>query len=247
MLPSLGAFSELRMGEATGEAAGAPWRPEAEIKEAEIAKARAAVRVGEARAKAEIAEAVTAARLALVGECWRYTRWLVLVVLIVIPPISQAVADNGSSFHSLFARLWFAPLMGFVAGVLPGSGAPIAGGIVFFPILSMLGLCSQDSVAFLSATQFLLCGVFTPLNWIITDPNVLRADVFRLALLPGAVGLALAFVLEEHLDERVSKAILWCFLVFGETRPALNVSLPQPLHVLAPLSLLSRTNPQSRD
>jgi len=200
------------MGARLGSEAGAPVMSGAETKAAEIAKAKTAARAAEAKAKAEIAEAVRTARLALLGECWRYVRWLVLVVLIVTPAIMQAVGDNGSSFHSLFARLWFAPLMGLFAGVLPSSGAPIAGGIVFFPILSMSGLCGQDSVAFLSATQFLLCGVFTPLNWLLTDPTVLRADVFRLALLPGSIGLTLAFVLEEHLDQ--PQFVLWLFLAF---------------------------------
>jgi len=108
---------------------------------------------------------------------------------------------------------WYAPVMGAVAALLPASGAPIAGGIIFFPILTSLGVCSADAVAFSAATQFLGCGVFAPLNWLVQDPSVFNADIFKLALPPGALGLALGLYLCT-LGAK-SMYIVWTFIFFS--------------------------------
>ena len=64
------------------------------------------------------------------------------------------------------AELWYAPLMGAAAASLPSGGAPVAGGVVFFPLLRAAGVAPRSRVAFAACTQALGVGAFTPLNWL---------------------------------------------------------------------------------
>jgi hypothetical protein len=56
------------------------------------------------------------------------------------------------------AAAWYAPIMGVVACALPTSGMPVAGGIVFLPVLTHIaGLSARQAVAFAAATQCVPC------------------------------------------------------------------------------------------
>ena len=54
--------------------------------------------------------------------------------------------------RALLARR-YVPLMGLCAAALPAAGAPVAGGIVFMPILTLNKICPRDAVAFAAAMQ----------------------------------------------------------------------------------------------
>ena len=69
--------------------------------------------------------------------------------------------------------------MATVAATIPASGAPVAGGILFLPVLQSYGVCPRDAVAFSSITQFFGCGIFAPLNWLAIDPNVFLQEAKR--------------------------------------------------------------------
>ena len=89
---------------------------------------------------------------------------------------------------------WFAPIMACVACAIPASGAPVAGGVIFLPILGMAGLCARDAVAFSTITQLFGVGIFSPLNWMVRDPGILSFSALAVALVPGAAGMYVALI-----------------------------------------------------
>ena len=86
-------------------------------------------------------------------------------------------------------RVWFAPFMGIVAAAIPASGAPVAGGVVFLPVLDSFGVCPRDAVAFSAATQFFGVGIFAPLNWLIKDKNIFVWPALKRTWFPSALGI----------------------------------------------------------
>ena len=90
------------------------------------------------------------------------------------------------------APLWPMPLLGLVAACIPGAGAPVAGGIIFLPMLRMMHVCPRDAVAFSTATQFIGVGVLTPLTWLVTDPSTFCLSTLPLCAPPALLGLLLA-------------------------------------------------------
>ena len=87
-------------------------------------------------------------------------------------------------------------MMGIIAASIPASGIPVAGGIVFVPLLTVAGVCPRDAIVFTAATQTLGVGVFAPLNWFVAKPQVFDADVLWLAVPFSLLGdyVALRFV-----------------------------------------------------
>jgi hypothetical protein len=85
---------------------------------------------------------------------------MLLVILVVAPLVLFR------NHMELLRDAWFAPLMGIVACTIPASGAPVAGGVIFLPILESYGLCPRDAVAFTAATQMVGVGIFAPMNWL---------------------------------------------------------------------------------
>ena len=63
--------------------------------------------------------------------------------------------------HSLTQHR-YTPFLAIVAAAIPASGAPIAGGIIFIPVLQLDSLTLRNAIAFSSATQMLGVGVFAP-------------------------------------------------------------------------------------
>ena len=126
---------------------------------------------------------------------WPLGRVALLPVLVAIPMVIYR-----HDLHSLL-DLWYVPLMGIVAAAIPAAGAPVAGGIVFFPILTLNHICPQEAVAFAAATQLVGVGVFTPLNWLATDPTVFDGfyDILNLALVPGIVGITVALIVQVRI------------------------------------------------
>ena len=88
--------------------------------------------------------------------------------------------------------MWRVPVMAILAASIPASGAPVAGGIIFLPVLQTYGVCPRDAVAFSALTQFFGCGIFSPLNWLVQDPTVFLPGALRIAFLPSLIGLLAA-------------------------------------------------------
>jgi len=118
---------------------------------------------------------------------WLYGRWLVVLPMLILLPIVIYHDDLKS-----LASLWWTPLMGTIAAAIASGGAPVAGGIVFLPVLTHLGVCPSDAVAFTAATQMLGVGVFAPLNWLVRDPSAIDLSSLRRMLPPMLVGLILS-------------------------------------------------------
>ena len=114
-------------------------------------------------------------------QLWMVGRVVLFFVLITLPFLVLQ--------WETITRVWFAPLMGIVAAAIPASGAPVAGGVVFLPVLDSFGVCPRDAVAFSAATQFFGVGIFAPLNWLIKDKNIFIWPVIKRTCVPSAIGL----------------------------------------------------------
>ena len=101
--------------------------------------------------------------------------------------------------------------MGIIACAIPSGGAPVAGGVVFLPVLSLMGMEPHDSVAFAAATQMFGVGIFAPLGWMARDPTVLMPR-FLLVTLPYALAGLLTGLLLIPLGK--SDEVMWAFTVF---------------------------------
>ena len=105
---------------------------------------------------------------------------------------------------------WYVPLMAATAASIPSSGAPVAGGIVFVPVLRAHGMAPRDAVAFSALTQLVGCGVLTPLNWLAFDPDVLDHATLRASLPPASAGMLASLTVMRargcHADHAISLA-----------------------------------------
>ena len=124
--------------------------------------------------------------LPLYARIWLVTRAALLPLVSALP-----VVVYWDELDMLRAA-WYAPLMGIAACALPSAGVPVAGGIVFLPVLTLGGVCPRDAVAFSAATQMLGVGVFAPLNWLVVDPSVFIPAALWLAIVPSVVGVVIA-------------------------------------------------------
>jgi len=147
-------------------------------------------------------------RLKCVGFVWKkYVSTCTLVVLLIFPMILYR-----GEYFSFLQSTSYSPLSGIIACSIPSGGAPVAGGIVFLPILTMMGIEPHDSVAFTAATQMIGCGIFAPLGWMYKDPDVIMFKSFLLPFFPVAlVGLILGLLC---VPLQKSDNVLWAFTLF---------------------------------
>jgi len=147
-------------------------------------------------------------RLRRIGFNWRqYLAPSCLAILIALP-----MAIFRRDYFDFIKYTSYAPLCGLIACSIPSGGAPVAGGIVFLPILTIMGIEPHNAVAFTAATQMLGVGVFTPLGWLYRDPGVIMLKSFLLPMLPIALlGLLTGLLVLplQHADE-----VLWAFTIF---------------------------------
>mmetsp|Transcript_26089 Transcript_26089/g.45507 ORF Transcript_26089/g.45507 Transcript_26089/m.45507 type:complete len:360 (-) Transcript_26089:287-1366(-) len=111
--------------------------------------------------------------------------------------------------------VWYMPLLGLAAAPLPSGGAPIAGGIIFFPFLTEIGVGANQAVAFSAATQMIGCGILTPLNWIVEDKSVFIWNIIPITLVPGSLGCFCALFLLPLSNEAVELFFAFFCLVLG--------------------------------
>lgn len=136
-----------------------------------------------------------------------YTKMLVctaiLGVLIAVPlsiyPWSEII------------QYWYGPLMG-LASTIPSAGAPVAGGIVFFPILMLAGFSPSQAVAYAAATQMIGVGVFVPGAFVAHGAmSVFLHDILFWGTFSGGLGISVTlFVFEFFLGDPE----WWVLLIF---------------------------------
>jgi hypothetical protein len=88
---------------------------------------------------------------------------------------------------------------------------PVAGGVVFLPILTMKHIEAHEAVAFAASTQMIGVGIFAPMGWMSRDPSVLMPS-FLQPMFPFALaGLLFSYLVTplEKEDE-----VLLAFTIF---------------------------------
>lgn len=114
---------------------------------------------------------------------------LLLAVLIAIPAALYPPSE--------LLKYWYAPLMG-LASTIPSAGAPVAGGIVFFPILMLAGFSPSEAVAYAAATQMLGVGVFVPGSFLVYEAySVFLHDILFWGTFAGGLGVSCTLFIFE--------------------------------------------------
>lgn len=139
-------------------------------------------------------------------EIWERTKWILFVILIIIPFLVFPI--------DVISKCGITSILGLIACCFPSGGAPVAGGIIFIPSLSYLGLSAKQCVAFCAATQALGCGVFTPLNWYSKDPGILIKSTFAIVVPSSILGLYCAIFVFPLNDNEVKMFFTgFCFFL----------------------------------
>lgn len=101
--------------------------------------------------------------------------------------------------------------MGIVAVTIPSGGAPVAGGVVFLPVLTMKKIEAHEAVAFAAATQMVGVGIFAPMGWMSRDPSVLMGSFLKPMFPFALAGLLFSYLVTplEQEDE-----VLLAFTIF---------------------------------
>ena len=88
-------------------------------------------------------------------------------------------------------HVWAMPFLGVCSGIV-GNAFPVAGGVIFVPVLLVLGEPVHAAVAFSVATQSFGNGVFGVTNWLLKDPEAFIWPVLPPVLLGSWLGVYLA-------------------------------------------------------
>lgn len=164
---------------------------------------------------------------------WVAKSWLIGRLFLVLALAALPAYLYRNSLEQLWP-MWYTPLLGIVAGAIPSGGAPVAGGIIYMPILMLSGVCPRDAVAFTSVAQFAACGIFIPLNWLVLDPNSFIWPALQLGLVPAVVGMLLALLVIKIESDSVLLLIfslfcfaMACYVAHGLFANHLNTDLKQ--------------------
>lgn len=142
------------------------------------------------------------------AQTWLVARAVLLPILFALPLVCYADQPE------LLRSAWYAPVMGIAACALPSAGVPVAGGIVFLPMLTLGGVCPRDAVAFSAATQMLGVGVFAPLNWLVLNPSVFIPEAWLYAAWPSCAGLLFSLLLAPLHSDGDLQVIYSLFCLF---------------------------------
>lgn len=149
---------------------------------------------------------------------WIKIRWGLVAYLFIQPFL---LFDLQTIYNCSFVAF-----MSFFAGCIPSSGTPVAGGIVFIPVLKMCGVTPSSSVAFCAVIQSVGCGISNPLNWYSKDPSVLIGTTYIYTLPASIVGLLLAIFYFPIHDTTVDFYFtIFCVFLLGTVVYGLNNTL----------------------
>lgn len=142
------------------------------------------------------------------GELWRSRISPAILAFVLILPV---VLYKGEYFSTFVYDTWYVPIMGIIGCSIPSGGAPVAGGVVFLPILTMKDIEAHEAVAFSAATQMFGVGIFAPMSWMSRDPTVLM-PTFLKPMFPFALAGLLFSYLVTPLEK--SDEVLLAFTIF---------------------------------
>mmetsp|Transcript_10623 Transcript_10623/g.21222 ORF Transcript_10623/g.21222 Transcript_10623/m.21222 type:complete len:417 (-) Transcript_10623:168-1418(-) len=142
------------------------------------------------------------------GEVWRsHISPAILVFVLVLPMLIY----QKEYFSTFFHDTWYVPIMGIIGCTIPSGGAPVAGGVVFLPILTMKNIEAHEAVAFAASTQMVGVGIFAPMGWMSRDPTVLMPSFLKPMFPFALAGLLFSYLVTplEKEDE-----VLLVFTIF---------------------------------
>jgi uncharacterized membrane protein YfcA len=112
-----------------------------------------------------------------------------LVALAALAVLYIALLSGGVVEPQELYAAWFMPFLGIVAATIAMS-TPAGGGVVFFPVMVLLGVPPFEAVAFSVGAQSVGMGIFGTFNWMKRDRSaILFPVVIAAALIGGAVTL----------------------------------------------------------
>lgn len=116
-------------------------------------------------------------------------------ILHTVTPLVWIILFIGIMDRQSFLETWYMPFLGVFAAFLANS-VPLGGGIVYIPVLSLLGANIQLGSAFTLAIMPFGNGIFGFLRWLVKNSEVIRWEVFPYVVLSSWIGSFLAvFVL----------------------------------------------------
>lgn len=142
------------------------------------------------------------------GFIWRkYLAPATLVFTLILPVLIY----RHEYISKFLVDTWYVPIMGIIGCTIPSGGAPVAGGVVFLPILTMKHIDAHEAVAFAASTQMIGVGIFAPMGWMSRDPTVLMGSFLK-PMFP----FALAGLLFSYLVTPLNKSdeVLLAFTLF---------------------------------
>lgn len=162
------------------------------------------------------------------GEIWRsHIAPTTLVFVLVLPMIIY----NKEYFSTFFYDTWYVPIMGIIGCTIPSGGAPVAGGVVFLPILTMKNIEAHEAVAFAASTQMIGVGIFAPMGWMSRDPSVLMPSFLKPMFPFALAGLLFSYLVTplEKEDEvllafTIFVICLACYIIKGLVTAQLDTS-----------------------
>jgi len=147
-------------------------------------------------------------KLMVAGDVWRkFIAPSTLAFFLVLPVLIY----KGQYITKFLVDTWYVPIMGIVGCTIPSGGAPVAGGVVFLPILTMKHIDAHEAVAFAASTQMIGVGIFAPMGWMSRDPSVLMGSFLK-PMFPFAFAGLLFSYLVTPLNK--SDEVLLAFTIF---------------------------------
>lgn len=142
------------------------------------------------------------------AQVWLLTRLMLLPTLIALPFV--VYHDD----MKVVVESWYASILGIIACMIPSAGAPVAGGIIFLPVLNLQHICAADAVAFSAATQTLGVGIFAPMGWLVKDRSVFLLNVILVAMPSGVAGLLMSLLVFPAQDGMLIEIVFIVFCAF---------------------------------
>lgn len=129
---------------------------------------------------------------------WGVEQWAVDnadTILNTVTPLVWVVLFVGLIDRESFLDTWYMPFLGVFAAFLANS-VPLGGGIIYIPVLSILGANIQLGAMFTISIMPFGNGIFGFIRWLVKNPAVMLWEVFPYVVFSSWLGSFLAvFVL----------------------------------------------------
>lgn len=140
-------------------------------------------------------------------KLWIVMRIFLLIGTIILPFLLLTSEERKEA--------WYSSIMGIAAASLPSGGVPVAGGIVFFPVLTTFStLETWEVVQFSAFTQVVGVGVLGPLNWLAKDKTVFLPSTIALATTISGVAIIFTWQFMPRLPEVDVEIVFTLFAFF---------------------------------